>query len=303
MAALVCDICGGKLVVQSGGVAKCDSCGMEYTKERIQEKVQEIKGTVKIDGPVETVKGNAEKERLINNAQHMYEIGNYKKCFDLYKEISEQFPDDYRVWIGIAKSSIATKKSIGFFDITFLVEGNVSNALKFFNKSSIYHDYSRIYADIIGRINKGIQYINLNSIDELLEYDYALENSVFIDFLKEYYDRCCNNASLLKTSISHAYKISNAGVIPSSDDTLLCGYIEDLIALSEYDALTSKPKTNSNGYCYYSEWNYKKSIKDIISCAEKKDQGLTWKDNGLCIYCGGSFSFWTGKCKNCGKSR
>lgn len=39
MAALVCDICGGKLTMGAGGIAVCDSCGMEHTKERIQEKV------------------------------------------------------------------------------------------------------------------------------------------------------------------------------------------------------------------------------------------------------------------------
>ena len=41
MKQLTCEVCGGKLVMQSGGIAKCDSCGMEYTKERIQEKVQD----------------------------------------------------------------------------------------------------------------------------------------------------------------------------------------------------------------------------------------------------------------------
>jgi len=48
MAALACDICGGKLVVGTGGVAVCDSCGMKYSKERIQEKVKEKKGSVEV---------------------------------------------------------------------------------------------------------------------------------------------------------------------------------------------------------------------------------------------------------------
>ena len=42
MAALVCDICGGKLVMGSGGIAVCDSCGMEHSPDRMKEKVQEI---------------------------------------------------------------------------------------------------------------------------------------------------------------------------------------------------------------------------------------------------------------------
>jgi hypothetical protein len=53
MAALKCDICGGKLRAKSGGIFECDSCGMEYDKTRIQEMVQEIKGTVKVEGTVQ----------------------------------------------------------------------------------------------------------------------------------------------------------------------------------------------------------------------------------------------------------
>lgn len=53
MAALKCDICGGKLVAKSGGIFECDSCGMEYDKTRVQEMVQEIKGTVKVEGTVQ----------------------------------------------------------------------------------------------------------------------------------------------------------------------------------------------------------------------------------------------------------
>jgi len=53
MAALTCEICGGKLTAKSGGIFECDSCGMQYDKTRVQEMVQEIKGTVKVEGTVE----------------------------------------------------------------------------------------------------------------------------------------------------------------------------------------------------------------------------------------------------------
>lgn len=53
MAALVCDICGGKLVGKPGGLFECDSCGMEYSKEWAQSKIQEVKGTVKVEGTVD----------------------------------------------------------------------------------------------------------------------------------------------------------------------------------------------------------------------------------------------------------
>jgi len=48
MGAMKCDLCGGKLVMGSGGIATCDSCGMDYSQERMKEKVQEITGVVKV---------------------------------------------------------------------------------------------------------------------------------------------------------------------------------------------------------------------------------------------------------------
>jgi len=37
-----CDICDGKLVIGTGGMAKCEECGMEYTAERVKEKAKEL---------------------------------------------------------------------------------------------------------------------------------------------------------------------------------------------------------------------------------------------------------------------
>lgn len=88
MAALSCEICGGKLMAKSGGIFECDSCGMQYDKTRIQEMVQEIKGivkvegtvevqgTVKLDGPVE-VKGGTSKENLVKRAKMKLEDAAY----------------------------------------------------------------------------------------------------------------------------------------------------------------------------------------------------------------------------------
>lgn len=49
MAALTCDICGGRLKMGKGKIAICESCGMEHSVERVREKIQEVKGTVHVD--------------------------------------------------------------------------------------------------------------------------------------------------------------------------------------------------------------------------------------------------------------
>lgn len=47
MAALQCDICGGKLTGRPGGVFECSSCGMEYDTAWAKAKMQETSGIVK----------------------------------------------------------------------------------------------------------------------------------------------------------------------------------------------------------------------------------------------------------------
>ena len=49
MAALQCEICGGKLVGKPGGLFECEFCGMTFEKERVIQMVHEIKGTVKVE--------------------------------------------------------------------------------------------------------------------------------------------------------------------------------------------------------------------------------------------------------------
>lgn len=98
MSALVCDICGGNLAMnESGEFAICESCGMKHTKERVKVKVQEVKGVVEI------TKGEAEKERLLNNAETFINLNEEKKALNIYSQLTEDYPDDYRGWFGIAK--------------------------------------------------------------------------------------------------------------------------------------------------------------------------------------------------------
>ena len=138
MEALICDICGGKLVMQSGGVARCESCGMKYTKERVQEKVQEIKGTVKIDGPVETVKGDAEKERLLNMANDCLNKGNLEEAKIIYTTVSKEYSNDWRGWWGIICSTPLTD------DLVVGIAGNSQSAM-------LDHEYTMALSFSSGR--------------------------------------------------------------------------------------------------------------------------------------------------------
>ena len=116
-AKLECEICGGKLVGKPGGVFECDSCGMEYSTEWAKQKIQEIKGTVKVEGTVEVtgkvqvgggtvkvegtvevtgkvqVEGAATKESLLRRAEMCCAEKNWKKVRELLEKVLEIDPE------------------------------------------------------------------------------------------------------------------------------------------------------------------------------------------------------------------
>ena len=90
MAALQCEFCGGKLITKAGGICECDSCGMEFDKTWVKEKIQEIKGTVKVEGTVD-VKGTVKIEgpievKGINSAASLVHLGNMALEDEEYEE-------------------------------------------------------------------------------------------------------------------------------------------------------------------------------------------------------------------------
>lgn len=92
MAALVCDLCGCKLVMGAGGIAVCDSCGMEHSIDRMKEKVQEIKGTIRVDN-----------SHMIKNylemAQSAKDAGNNAEAETYCNKIIEIEPTNYKAWM------------------------------------------------------------------------------------------------------------------------------------------------------------------------------------------------------------
>jgi len=93
MAVLTCDICGGKLVMGTGGVAVCDSCGMEHSKDRMQEKVQEIKGTV-------TVSNIADVESLMKRGHLALEDSEWSKANEYFDKVLDIDPENARGYLG-----------------------------------------------------------------------------------------------------------------------------------------------------------------------------------------------------------
>lgn len=92
MAALVCDICGGKLIMGAGGIATCESCGMEHSADRMKEKVQEIKGTVRVDN-------SHMIENYLEMAITAKEAGNNAEAESYCNKVIEIEPTNYKAWM------------------------------------------------------------------------------------------------------------------------------------------------------------------------------------------------------------
>jgi len=93
MAVLACDVCGGKLVMGTGGVAVCDSCGMEHSKDRMQEKVQEIKGTVQVSNI-------AGIESLMKRGHLALEDGKWGEASKYFDKVLDIDPECAPAYVG-----------------------------------------------------------------------------------------------------------------------------------------------------------------------------------------------------------
>lgn len=133
---LECELCGGKLVGKPGGIFECDSCGMEYSTEWAKAKIQEIKGTVKVEGTVEVtgkvqveggtvkVEGTSSKGSLLKRAKLEYADGKNIKARELLNEVLNIDPECAEAYLYLASISLyaeeRTLKSIeqGYADIS-----------------------------------------------------------------------------------------------------------------------------------------------------------------------------------------
>jgi alpha-tubulin suppressor-like RCC1 family protein len=82
MSNILCDICNGKLIMGSGGIAICDTCGMEYNRERIREKVQGQKKLLNDNEPIM----NSFKQNNFSNNSDIESIMKIKKAIDWSKD-------------------------------------------------------------------------------------------------------------------------------------------------------------------------------------------------------------------------
>lgn len=94
MQKLQCELCGSVDIVRTDDrFFRCEHCGCKYTLEQAKAML----------GTVETTIGTAERERLLANAQTQFDLGQFIAAEKTCSEVTKQFPDDYRGWLGLLR--------------------------------------------------------------------------------------------------------------------------------------------------------------------------------------------------------
>lgn len=112
MEKLVCEICGGRLIMGQKDTFECESCGSCYSREWVKQKVQEIQGTVKVegtvqvegtvklDGPVE-VKGGVNLENLLKRGQIALEDEKWDEAADFFQQALNHDAENAEAYLGL----------------------------------------------------------------------------------------------------------------------------------------------------------------------------------------------------------
>lgn len=301
MSALTCDICGGNLTMnESGEFAVCESCGMKHTKERVKVKVQEVKGTVKIDGPVETVKGETEKNRLKSNIRMFLKLNDLEQAEDLCCEVTKEYPEDVEGWclrLEILDNDI---QAIHKYFENYSSNNNalilVGRAVRVFKKIMLLKDNCAEEELLLTKI------LDLVSVNAPRAYIELFENNVEdiralfkdrfneINYYKDLKDKINNNQKIknkLKRKIDVKHQLQLDGK---------CEFLfRNIIHWSVY-----VPYENDERY----EFILDESIEEMLKECEKQIQQEKRKKVGNCQHCGASFKGIFNKvCSKCGKPK
>lgn len=200
MKQLTCEICGGKLVGKAGGIFVCDSCGMEYDKSWAQEKIQEIKGTVKVEGPVDvsgsTVKVDSsnELENLYIAARNAKKSDNSKLAKQLYDQILVKQPKD---WEAMFYSVYYQSMDTNIAGITS-AEANLTNIIDITlalvkEKNYSFEENNSILLEILLQISKISEMFFLSAGNHY----FGIGDSIRINYKTEFNERTKGAISIL----------------------------------------------------------------------------------------------------------
>jgi len=300
---LVCDICGGKLIMQAGGVSKCDSCGVEYSLERMREKVQEMK----IVGSVEITKGEAELERELAAVKEFTELGYYQRAMEKGIKLIDEFPHDYRCWWETAYAMANNYFSNN--DVHFpSMESNYITALKIAAKLpdtkvaiALTQQWDVLWQKKLSDVASGDDAVAFRGMVFIKNYNTPIGKSRLDDikriypFLTAVIDKGFANAKALNTAGIGVVNFHGNQWAHASDRTSGFSFVYgDLVLSSYWYQVNGSVYEYANTITHVTQ-NTINDIHKIIAAREK----TVLKDD-VCPHCNGNSLNWLkSKCKKC----
>lgn len=107
LVAAKCTNCGANIEADSSQEAGiCKYCGTAFiTEKAINNYNTYVTNNHNYAGAYVTVQGESENiEQLMERATTFEKLGEFQKALDVYREITDKYPMDYRGWLGIVSS-------------------------------------------------------------------------------------------------------------------------------------------------------------------------------------------------------
>lgn len=157
---LKCDICGGLLEMDASlAFAKCEFCGMKYSKESLQAKVQNMKRNG-VDNSV-SVQAVENSASLLGNAETYMKLGKYEYAIDAFKKVVEKYPDEPEGWWGVFRCTIVANIAVGADNFKIGWSSLISSD-EYAQTAMKLHDYSQEYEmywkQLESKYKKGFDY-------------------------------------------------------------------------------------------------------------------------------------------------
>ena len=281
MAALTCEICGGKLIGRPGGIFECDSCGMTYDTAWAKAKVQEIKGTVQVEGTVEVtgkvqieggsvkVEGGVNIESLLKRGQLALEDGAWSDAIGYFDEALNLNATCAEAYLG----KVCAARTCS--DIHKIIEGA---------GKSIEQDLS---------FQKVIRFINPETAKKLKEEIRVAEQKLR-DRVGAMREKILPAKGLIATGLMHTVGVKVDGSViaaegnPGSQVSDVTGW-RDIVAVAASTQTTVGLKSNGtvvavgkneNGQCNVAEW------RDIAAIAAGTFHTAGLKKDGTVVAVG-----------------
>ncbi len=278
MQAIKCELCGSNQFTKADGMFQCNHCGTKYTLEEAKKLI--------VSGTVEVVTGNAEKERLLKNAETFLKVSNIRKAIETFTQVTENYPNAPEGWQGIltvmANYGTGVKNSISFGTKYFA--NNFQETFNTYKIISNTTDPLQMYSDTL--------YKNIcnGNIIGFTDYDIKQLSSILTESQISF---------IITTGKSNAKAVNELEIIQEIlDKPPLSCWCEFYFGKSLYISY------QSSSYDYdgsKSTFEAKKLADNEALLKRLKEKYIS---ENRCQHCGGTFKGIFNKvCSNCGKPK